>query len=80
MCAETEERKQEGGERDGKYSAVQFLDEQAQTERLPAGTVKDKNNLGVCMSSLMKSRQCSSCSLVQLLFLLFCLLISVFIK
>lgn len=44
MC-ETQERKQEGGERHGKYSAAQFLDEQAQTERLPAGAAEDKNNL-----------------------------------
>lgn len=48
--AETEERKQEGGERNGKYSAVQFLDEQAQTERLPAGTQRIKITLdSVCV-------------------------------
>ncbi len=53
MSTDTEERKQEGGDRNGKYSAVQFLDEQAQTERLPAGTAEDKNNL----EALMKPRQ-----------------------
>lgn len=54
----TEEIKQEGGEKHGKYSAVQFLDEQAQMERLPAGTAEDKNNLlAVFIFSLMKPRQ-----------------------
>lgn len=48
-----QERKEEGGIRNGKYSAVQFLDEQAQTERRPAGTAEDKNNLEF---SLMKRR------------------------
>lgn len=49
--AETEERKQEGGERNGKYSAVQFLDEQAQTERLPAGTQRIKITWTLCVWS-----------------------------
>lgn len=50
MWAETGERKQEGGERDGKCLAVQFLDEQAQMERLPIWAAEDKNNQeSVCL-------------------------------
>lgn len=56
MCVETEERKQEGGNRSGKYSGLQSLDDQAQTERLPGETVEDKNNTNIHVCVLMKAR------------------------
>lgn len=46
--------------RGGKYSAVQFLDEQDQMERLPAEPAEKKNNMElVCVPSLIRTRQCS---------------------
>lgn len=56
LCVETEERKQEGGNRSGKYSGLQSLDDQAQTERLPGETVEDKNNTNIHVCVLMKAR------------------------
>lgn len=46
ISAEGEESQQGGRERNGKYSAAHFLDEQAQMERLPEAPTKSESTAG----------------------------------